>query len=51
MGLKLMKGLKIQIGCIIPCFLAYKGRKSTNAFIIRFDQAEESKYEILIALE
>ena len=36
---------------IIPQFLAYKGLKSTNSVRIRFNQAEESKYEILIALE
>ena len=33
------------IYCIIPHSLAYKGLKSTNSVRIRFNQAEESKYE------
>ena len=37
-----------DIYCIIPHFLAYKGLKSTNSVRIRFNQAEESKYEIII---
>ena len=37
--------------CIIPHFLAYKVSKSSNSVRIRFNQAEESKYEILIPFE
>ena len=33
---------------IIPHFFAYEGLQSTNSVRIRFIQAEESKYEILI---
>ena len=51
MGLKLMQGLTIQDGCIIPHFLAYKGLKSSNSVRIRFNQAEEFKYEIMIPFE
>ena len=40
-----------DIYCIIPHFLAYKGLKSTNSIRIRFNQAEESKYEIMIPFE
>ena len=37
--------------CIIPHFLAYKVLKISNSVRIRFNQAEESKYEILIPLD
>ena len=37
--------------CIIPHFLAYEVFKSSNSVRIRFNQAEESKYEILILFE
>ena len=40
-----------DIYCIIPHYLAYNGLKSTNSVRIRFNQAEEFKYEILILLE
>ena len=40
-----------DIYCIIPHFLVYKGLKSTNSVRIRFNQAEESKYEIMIPFE
>ena len=40
-----------DIYCIIPHLLAYKGLKSTNSVRIRFKQAEESKYEIMIPFE
>ena len=54
MGLKLMRGLKINVAdiyCIIPQFLVYKGLKSTNSVRIRFNKAEESKYEIINPFE
>ena len=54
MGLKLMQGLKSKMAdiyCIIPHFWAYKGLKSTNSVRIRFNQAEESKYEVMIPFE
>ena len=37
-----------EIYCIIPHPLAYNRIKVTNSVIIRFNQAEESKYKILI---
>ena len=37
--------------CIIPLFLAYKEFKGSYSDRIRFNQAEESKYEILIPFE
>ena len=40
-----------DIYCIIPHFLAYKGLKSSDSVRIRFNQAEESRYEIMIPLE
>ena len=40
-----------DIYCIIPHFLAYKGLKSTNSVRIRFNQAEELNYEIMIQFE
>ena len=40
-----------DIYCIIPYFLANKGLKSTNSVRIRFNQAEESNYEIMIPFE
>ena len=40
-----------DIYCIIPHFLAYRGLKSTNSVRIRFNQAEGSKYEIMIPFE
>ena len=49
-----MQGLKSKMAdiyCIISNFLAYKGLKSTNSIRIRFNQAEESKYEIMIPFE
>ena len=36
---------------VIPHFLAYNGLKRSNSVRIRFNQAEESKYEILIPFE
>ena len=54
MGLKLMQGLESKMAdicCIIPHFGAYKGLKSTNSVRIRFNQAEESKYEVMIPFE
>ena len=36
---------------IIPHFLAYKWLKSTNSVRIRFNQAEDSKYEIMIQVK
>ena len=39
-----------DIYSIIPYFLAYKKPKSANYVRIRFNQAEESKYEIMILL-
>ena len=45
------KSKMADIYCIIPHFLAYKGLKSTNSVRIRFNQAEESKYEIMIRFE
>ena len=36
---------------IIPLFLAYKDLKSSISVRIRFNQAEESKYEILFSFE
>ena len=49
-----MKGLKSKMAdlyCIIPHFLAYKVFKNSNFVRIRFNQAEESKYEVLIPFE
>ena len=40
-----------DIYCIIHHFLAFEGLKSTHSVRIRFNQAEESKYEILIQFE
>ena len=40
-----------DIYCIIPQFLAYKVLKSSISVTIRFNQAEESKYVIMIPLE
>ena len=53
MGLKLMQGFKIQDGiyCIIPHFLAYKVLKGSISVRISFNQAKESKYEIMIPFE
>ena len=49
-----MKGLKSKMAdlyYIILHFLAYKVFKSSNSVRIRFNQAEKSKYEILIPFE
>ena len=50
-----MHGLKIQDGwCILydtPFLLANTGLKSTYSVRISFNQAEDSKYEIVIPLE
>ena len=52
MGLKLRHGLIRSLTYnIIPHFLVYKRLKSNKYVRIRFDQAEESKFEILILLE
>ena len=52
MGLKLMQGLKMaDIYCIISNFLAYKVLQNSISVRIRFNQAEESKYEIKIPFE
>ena len=54
MGLKLMQGLKSKMAdiyYIIPHFLAYKVLKSSISVTIRFNQAKESKYEIMIPFE
>ena len=40
-----------DIYAMIPHFLAYKGLMSINSVRIRFNQAEESKYEIMIPFE
>ena len=49
-----MQGLKSKMAdlyCIMPHFLAYKVFKRNNSVRIRFNQAKESKYEILIPFE
>ena len=52
MGLKLIQGSKMaDIYCIIPHFLAYKVLKSSISVRIRFNQAEKSKYVIMIPFE
>ena len=51
MGLKLMQGLKIQDGWHILYNALYEGFKSTNSVRIGVNQAEETKYKILIPFE
>ena len=40
-----------DIYCVIPHVFAYKGLKSGCSVRIRFNQAEESKFEIPITFE
>ena len=48
-GLK--KSKMADMYCIIPHFLAYEVLKSSIFVTIRFNHAEESKYEIMIPFE
>ena len=45
------KSKMADIYCTVPHFVAYKVFKSSNSVRIRFNQAEEPKYEIPIPFE